>query len=64
MSMSPQFRMQECSLCRRRMPRSRCTEGELNGRHAWFCPQCVKAMQTETTAQGVRRASEQGGRKR
>jgi hypothetical protein len=64
MTMNPQFRMVPCGLCGRRYPQSRSTRSTINGRNAWICAICVNAMQTETTAQGVRQASEQRGRKR
>lgn len=62
--MDPKYRMQECSLCRRRFPQSRCTAGELQRRKAWFCPYCVVPMQAgETSAAAVRAQSEAKGRK-
>jgi hypothetical protein len=61
--MDSRFRMVPCGLCGRRYPQSRSTRSTINGRNAWICDLCVKAMQTETTAAGVRAQSEQRGRK-
>lgn len=62
-SMDSRFRNVVCAICSRRWPQSQSTRGELQRRPVWFCKYCTTAMQTETTAAGVRAVSERRGRK-
>ncbi len=53
-----------CSFCGRKWARAQCTAGEFQGKPAWFCKWCVKAMGEATDAATVRRLSEERGRAR